>query len=116
MGEAKRRKQRDTVPAQAGIDIPVSDNPEITQTTIYPTIEAMWAEFSALPWFAKYNSGTQRTIRFAFFNAIAETLRTIAFRINADQDTRVFDEFGAELQAYDKELQRQMREYNAELN
>jgi len=98
------------------VDVPIADEAAITETTIYPTIEAMWSEFSALPWFEKYSPGTQRTIRFAFFNAIAETLRTVAFRINADQDTRVFDEFGAELRAYDKELQRQMREHDAALN
>jgi hypothetical protein len=111
MGEAKRRRKK-----AKPIELPIADEGEISQTTIYPTIAAMWAEFSALPWFEKYSPGTQRTIRFAFFNAIAETLRTVAFRINADQDTHVFDEFGAELQTYDKELQRQMREYAAELH
>jgi hypothetical protein len=113
MAKSKRPRKQ---PGPAPIDLPISDNAEISQTTIYPTIEAMWKEFSALPWFEKYSPGTRRTIRFVFFNAIAETLRTVAFRINADQDTRVFDDFGAELQAYDKELQRQMREYNVELH
>jgi hypothetical protein len=107
-----RRKKPEAKP----LALPIAEEGAITETTVYPTIEAMWAEFSALPWFEKYSPGTQRTIRFAFFNAIAETLRTVAFRINMDQDTRVFDEFGAELQAYDKELQRQMREFDSELH
>lgn len=107
MGEAKRRKQKNKP-----IEVPVSDNAEISETSIYPTIEAMWIEsIQKLPWFEKYSPETKRTLKFTFYTAIAETLRTVAFRINADQDTRVFDEFGGELQAYDKELHRQMQEY-----
>jgi hypothetical protein len=97
------------------LDLPISDNPEITQTTIFPTIEAMWMEFSALPWFEKYSPETRRTLRFAFYTGVAETLRTIAFRINADQDTSVFTDFDKELRAYDRELQTAVEAYNAAL-
>jgi|SRR5215813_960385 len=111
MGEAKRRRKK-----TAPIELPISDKAEISQTTIYPTVEAMWLEsIGNLPWFDKYSPETKRALKFTFYCAIAETLRTVAFRINADQDTRVFDEFGKELQAYDKELQVAAEAYNASL-
>lgn len=102
---ARRRKNKP-------IKLPVSNKAEISETTIYPTIEAMWIEsIQKLPWFEKYSPETRRTLKFTFYTAIAETLRTVAFRMNADQDRRVFDEFGGELQVYNQELHRQMREY-----
>lgn len=102
MAEAKRRKKN-----AKPLDLPISDNPEITTTSIYPTIEAMWAEsIASLPWFEKYSPETRRTLRFAFYTAAAETLRTVAFRMNADQSDIVFGEFDKELRAYDLELQR----------
>ena len=82
-----------------------SDDASISQTTIYPTIDAMFAESIAkLPWFEQYSRETRRTIRFAFVTAVAETLRTVAFRLNSDQGWDVYDEFGKEIEAYNKEL------------
>src|SRR6266849_6637252 len=106
MGEARRRRKK-TEP----IDLPISDNPEITTTTIFPSIDAMWLEFAAKPFFEKYSVETRQVIKFAFYTGISETLRTVAFRINADQDTRVFDDFGKEIVAYDCELQRLAESY-----
>lgn len=82
-----------------------ADEGSIEQTTIYPTIEAMFAESVAkLPWFEQYSRETRRTIRFAFVTAVAETLRTVAFRLNADQGWDVYDEFAKEILSYNKEL------------
>jgi hypothetical protein len=117
MRNRKRKKNpRNGSPEASPIDVPIADEGEISQTTIYPTIEAMWAEFSGLPWLDRYSPGTQRTIRFAFYTAVAETMRTVSFRANSDQDFRVFDEFDRELRAYDKELQRAVQSANAELH
>lgn len=111
MGEAKRRRQKNKP-----IDLPISDNAEITQTSIYPTIEAMWLEsVASLPWFEKYSPETRRTLKFVFYTAASETLRTIAFRINADQSDNVFTDMDVELRAYDKELQRLAEEFAAAL-
>src|SRR5262249_34383088 len=60
------------------IDIPVSDEAAITQTTVYATLEGMFTDaIASKPWFASYAPGTQRTIKYAFYTAAAETLRTI---------------------------------------
>lgn len=84
---------------------PPADEGEISQTTIFPTIDAMFTEsITKLPWFEHYSRETRRTIRFAFITAVAETLRTVAFRLNADQAWDVYDEFAKEIQAYNKEL------------
>lgn len=92
--------------ARSVIDLPSpADEGSISQTTIYPTIDAMFAESIAkLPWFEQYSRETRRTIRFAFVTAVAETLRTVAFRLNSDQNWDVYDEFGKEITAYNKEL------------
>lgn len=94
------------------IDVPVSDEAVITETTVYPTIESMFAECIAKQsWFADYSPETRRTIRYAFYTGIAETLRTIAYRMNMDQNDAVFDEFGRDLAAFDDELRNQLRAY-----
>jgi hypothetical protein len=54
--------------------------------------------------------------KFAFYTAVSETLRTIAYRLNADQNSSVFDDFDKELRGYDRELQRIATEYAAALN
>lgn len=87
------------------VELPVAEEGEITQTTIFPTIGAMWEDMHRLSWFDKYSSDTRRTMKFMFYTAIAETLRTLSFRMNADQSDAVFGEFDAELRMYDRELQ-----------
>ena len=87
------------------LDFPVSDNAEITTTTVFPSLAAMWEDVSSAPWFKEYSYETRRTLKFAFFMAAAETLRTVSFRMNAEQNEQVFSDFDAELRAYDLELQ-----------
>ena len=71
----------------------------------------MWEEcIASKPWFSQYSAGTQRTLKFAFYGAISEALRTVAFRMNMDQSDAVFGDFDRELSAYDKELQREAAE------
>jgi hypothetical protein len=111
MGEAKRRRKK-----VAPIKLPIADNPEITATDIFPSIDAMWLDFAKHPALQDVSRERREMTKYAFYTAVAETLRTISFRMNADQDTRVFDDFGRELQAYDRELQRIAREYAAALN
>lgn len=97
---------------KAAPELPVSDNAEITQTTIYPTLAAAWQDMVAnLPWFEKYGSDTRRTIKYAFYMAAAEVLRTVAFRMNAEQNDKVFGDFDAEIRAYDLELQSAAEEH-----
>ena len=114
MGEAKRRRKK----AKASeIDLPISDKAEITTTTIYSTIDAMFAEcIASKSWFEKYSPGTQRTIKFAFYGGISEALRTVIFRMNADQSDAVFADFDRELRTYDLELQRAIERADAELH
>jgi len=114
MGEAKRRRKK---AKPQPLDLPISDDASITTTTIYPTIDAMWLETIANhPALQDVSRERREMTKYAFYTAVSETLRTVAFRINADQDTRVFDEFDKELRAYDKELQRTAERYNAALN
>jgi hypothetical protein len=124
MGEAKRRrkasKPKPISAAKTAVFtdyVPISDTPEISTTTIYPTIDAMWLETIANhPAMQDVSRERREMTKYAFYTAVSETLRTVAFRINADQDTRIFDEFGKELRAYDKELQRAAESYAAALN
>ena len=100
------------MPTKPPDELPVSDKPEITQTTIYPTVDAMWEEtVGKLPWFTRYGADTRRTLKYAFYTAVSETLRTVIFRMNADQSDQVFADFDSELRAYDLELQAQMAEF-----
>lgn len=102
-----RKKQPDIAlpsPAEEG---------SIEQTTIYPTIDAIWLEAIVdKPWFDACSFEAKQVLKYVLYTAVAETLRTVAFRINADQDTRVFDELGKEILAYDRILQA----YSAGLN
>ena len=101
----RRKKQPLQLPAS-------TDDASISTTTIYPTIEAMFLEeIASKPWFEKFSRETRRMIRFTFITAVAETMRTIAFRINNDQDTRVFDEFDKQIQAYDLEMHEMRDQY-----
>ena len=86
--------------------VPISDKAEITQTTIYLTLAAMWEDMvvSAM-WFKQYSAETQCTLRYAFYTAASEVLRTTAFRMNSEQNDKVFSDFDAEIRAYDLELQ-----------
>ena len=111
MGERKRRRK-----AAEPITLPIADQPEITATEIFPTVDAMWLEFSAHPALQDISRERREMTKYAFYTAVSETLRTIAYRMNTDQDTRVFDDFGKELQAYDRELQRIAKDYAAALN
>jgi len=96
------------------IEVPISDNAEISQTTVYPNLESMWQECVATStYFQKYSPETKRTIKFAFYTAVAETLRTVIFRMNMDGDDRVFGEFDKELRIYDLELQSAIAAYTA---
>jgi len=104
----RRRKKPASVKTPNGFDteVPVSDEAAITETTIYPTIEAIYQEaLASKPWFPQYTPGTQQTLRYALYTGIAEALRTISFRMNTDQNDSVFSEFGMELLAYHRELQ-----------
>ena len=88
------------------IELPVSDNAEITQTTVYPSIEAMFSEcFAAKDWFKDYSPNAQEMIKFTAYTAISETLRLVAFRMNAEQNDAVWDDIGRELLNYDLFLQ-----------
>lgn len=129
MGEARRKRKKakpglldkpDSTPyvdVRLDGNLPIAEEGAITETTVYPTIEAMFTEAIAkMPWYPQYSPGTQRTIKFAFYTAIAETLRTVAFRMNADQNDSVFDDFGRELTAYDAELLRAVRNADSELH
>jgi hypothetical protein len=112
MGEAKRRRKKATP-----IDLPISNKAEITQTTIYPTIDAMWLETIANhPAMQNVSRERREMTKFAFYTAVAETLRTIVFRINSDQNESVFADFDKELRGYDRELQRQAESYAAAIN
>lgn len=128
MGDAKRRRKAAEPikffggPAGGGmtdktLNVPVTDNgPDITATDIFPTVDAMWLEFAKHPALQDVSRERREMTKYAFMTAISETLRTVAFRMNADQSTAVFDDFGAELQAYDRELQRIAKSYAAALN
>lgn len=96
------------------IELPApTDEGSIEQTTIYPTIEAMWLEgIVDKPWFDACSFEGKQVLKFVLYTAVAETLRTVAFRINSDQDTQVFDEWAREILAYDRTLQA----YSAGLN
>jgi hypothetical protein len=97
--------------ASPSLDLPISDEAAITQTTIYPTIAAIFEEAIATkPWFSQYSPGTQQTLKYALYTGIAEALRTFAFRMNAEQSEKVFDDFSRELLTYDRELQALARE------
>jgi hypothetical protein len=111
MGEAKRRRKK-----AEPVELPIADSPEITATTIFPTIDAMWLEFSGHPALQNISRERREMTKFAFYTGIAETLRTISFRLNADQSTAVFDDFAKELRAYDRDLQRLAESYAAELH
>lgn len=111
MGEAKKRRK-----AAEPIQLPIADQPEITATEIFPTIDAMWLEFAGHPALQDVSRERREMTKYAFYTGVAEALRTVAYRINVDQDTRVFDDFGKELQAYDRELQRIAAEYAAAFN
>ena|SRR5215472_15656191 len=111
MGEAKRRRKR-----AEPINLPIADNPEITVTEIFPTIDAAWLDFAKHPALQDVSRERREMTKYAFYTAVAEMLRTVAFRINADQNTSVFDDFGKELRAYDNELRRIATEYAAALN
>lgn len=103
---SKRSKKQIELPAPA-------EEGTIDQTTIYPTIEAMWLEAIVdKPWFDATSFEAKQVLRYVLYTAVSEMLRTVAFRINADQDTRVFDELGKEILAYDRTLQA----YSAGLN
>jgi hypothetical protein len=116
MRKPKRRKLRDpstnahpstnAQDAPSTVDVPIADEGLITETTIYTTIAAIFEEsIAGKPWFPQYSPGTQQTLRYVLYTGIAEALRTIAFRMNTDQNDSVFNDFGAELLAYDRELQ-----------
>jgi hypothetical protein len=112
MGERKRREK-----VAEPINLPISEGgPEITATDIFPTIDAMWLDFAKHPALQDVSRARREMTKFAFYTAIAETLRTVAYRINVDQDTRVFDDFDKELKAYDRELQRVAEGYVASFN
>lgn len=101
-----RRGRKTNKERAAPLNLPVSDEAAITETTIYPTIAAIFEEaIAGKPWFPQYSPGTQRTLKYALYTGVAEALRTIAFRMNAEQSDKVFDDFGRELAAYDRELQ-----------
>lgn len=108
MGESKRRRKR-----AEPIELPIADAPDITVTEIFPTIDAAWLEFAKHPALQDVSRERREMTKFAFYTGVSEALRTVAYRINSDQDTRVFDDFGKELQAYDRELQRIAKEYAA---
>src|SRR5258708_1418688 len=111
MGEAKRRRRQ-----AKPIKLPIADSPEITATDIFPTLDAMWLEFSGHPALQDISRERREMTKYAFYTAIAETLRTIAFRLNADQNSSVFDDFDKELRAYDRELGRTAESYAAAFN
>jgi hypothetical protein len=90
----------------------MGDNPEITATTIFPTLDSMWMNFvERLPFLKDCSRERREMTKFAFYTSAAEVLRTVAFRINSDQSTAVFDDFDKELRAYDRELQRAAENY-----
>jgi hypothetical protein len=99
MGESKRRRK----PAPI-IELPIAETEGLTATDIFPTIDAMWGDFAAKPFLRDVTRERRQMTKFAFYTAISEALRTVAFRINADQDTGVFDDFDRELRAFDREL------------
>lgn len=108
MGEAKRRRKQ-----AKPIELPIADQPGITVTEIFPTIDAAWLEFAKHPALQDVSRERREMTKFAFYTGVAEALRTIAFRMNSDQNESVFDDLGKELMAYDQELHRLFREYAA---
>jgi hypothetical protein len=97
-------------------DLPIAEEGAITETTVYPTIEAAFEDaIGGKPWFASYSPGTQRTLKYAFYTAAAEMLRTVAFRMNSEQSDAVFNDLGAEISAYDDELRAAAKAYDAAL-
>jgi hypothetical protein len=113
----RKFRKRSAVGIDAPADLPIADEGVITETTIYLTIAAAFEDaIGSKPWFSQYSPGTQRTLKYAFYTAAAETLRTIAFRMNAEQSDAVFKDFDAELLAYDLELQAAAKSADAELH
>jgi hypothetical protein len=111
----RRRKLRETAPST--LDLPIAEEGAITETTIYPTIAAAFEDaIGGKPWFPQYSPGTQRTLKYAFYTAVAEALRTIAFRMNSEQSDSVFTDFGREIEAYDAELKQSLKDIDAELH
>jgi hypothetical protein len=108
-GEAKRRRKK-----AAPIKLPIADKGEITSTTLYPTIDAAFAEeIATKPWFEKYSPETRRMMKFVFVTAVAEMMRTVVFRIHTEDNGAVFDDLNKEIEAYDADLRRQREAYNA---
>jgi hypothetical protein len=124
MGEAKRRRNASRRPQQAqpisfekASGLPIADEGEITSTTLYPTMAAAFAEeIATKPWFEKYSPETRRMMKFVFVTAVAEMMRTVVFRIHAEDNGAVFDDLNKEIEAYDAEMRRQRDEYAAELH
>jgi|SRR5215831_10137733 len=113
MGEAKRRRKR-AEPIK--VDLPIADNPEITAIEIFPTIDAIWLNIASHPALQDVSRERREMTKWAVYRAITEAMRTVAFRMNADQNWSVWDEFDKERQAYDEELCRIATEYAAALN
>jgi hypothetical protein len=109
--KARKRQKRPQGASPEAVNLPIADEGAITETTIFPTIAAIFDEAIAnKPWFPQYSPGTQQTLKYALYTGIAEALRTVAFRMNMDQNDSVFTDFGAELLAYDRELQALFRD------
>jgi hypothetical protein len=96
------------------VDLPVSDEAAIFETTVFPTIEAIWLECIVDKPFIEVSTFESKQIyKWIAYTIAAELLRLVAFRMNADQDTRVFDDIGKEILAYDRALQAMAHAYNS---
>ena len=99
MGEAKRRKAK-----SAAIELPIAEHDGISATDVFPTLAAMWEDFTQKPFFAAYSRETRQVLKFAFYRAVSESLRTVAFRMNSEGSDAVFDDLDREIRAFDREL------------
>ncbi len=88
------------------IELPIVDSPsiDITATDIFPTLGAIWDDIAAKPFLRDATRERRQMTKYCVYRAGSELLRTIAFRMNADQGGHIFDEIDAEVRAYDREL------------
>jgi hypothetical protein len=106
MGDAKRRKGK-----PAAIELPIAEQDGITATDIFPTLAAIWDDIANTkhpgddaPFLQKHSRETRQMTQWAAYRAVSEVLRTVCFRVNADQADTVFGELDAEIRAFDRQL------------
>jgi hypothetical protein len=86
------------------IELPIAERPGITATDIFPTLGAIWDDIASKPFLQDATRERRQMAKYVAYRAVSEALRTISFRMNADQADTIFNEIDAELRAHDREL------------